>query len=328
MKNPLISVITVSKNSSRFIEDNILSVKCQDYPAIEHVVIDGASTDSTVNILRKYKNLRWISEPDTGVTDAFNKGLGMVSGDIISFLNADDVYHNRDSIYRAVAAMEKMPDAGVIFGDCSFIDSEDKIIGFFEGSRKPFTFEALLCSEYTIPMASAFIRRSAVKAIGDKLDTSLDFAPDWELWVRIGLRFPIMYVPEIFGSVREYTAATQRSLRCATENPAKRRLVLAAVFSDPKLPLEIRALEQRAYSGTYMIEAFMLLNIDYREMARKCIWRAARLYPRNIFRSPMLEYMFRSMGGGKLIDKASELKRRILKQESCPGKNEAIRWWV
>ena len=327
MKNPLVSVITVSKNSARFIEDNILSVKCQVYHAIEHVVIDGASTDSTVYILRKYETIRWISEPDTGVTDAFNKGLGMASGDIISFLNADDAYHNRDSIYRAVAAMEKMPDAGVIFGDCSFIDSEDKITGFFEGSRKPFTFEALLCSEYTIPMASAFIRRSAVKAIGDKLDTSLDFAPDWELWVRIGLRFPIRYVPEIFGSVREYTASTQCSLRCATENPAKRRLILDSVFSDPKLPLEIRALQPRAYAGTYLIEAFMLLNIDYKEMARKCTWKAFRLYAPYIFNTLPLSYLVRSFGGGGIVNCASAIQRKIYKRSLYLDAEKNIRWW-
>src|SRR4030042_5781339 len=109
---PLVSVITVSKNSARFIEDNILSVKYQDYPRIEHIVVDGGSTDSTVDILRKYETVRWISEPDNGVTDAFNKGIGMASGDILAFLNSDDVYHSRDSVRKAVVATASKPEAG------------------------------------------------------------------------------------------------------------------------------------------------------------------------------------------------------------------------
>ena len=324
----LVSVITVSKNSARFIEDNILSVKYQDYPRIEHIVVDGGSTDSTVNILRKYETVRWVSEPDNGVTDAFNKGIGMASGEMLAFLNSDDVYHSQDSVGKAVAAMANRPEAGVIFGDCSFIDADGKVTGFFEGGRQLFNFHALLCSEFTIPMASAFIRRSAIEAIGGKLDTSLDFAPDWELWVRIGLQLPIVYVPELLGSVREYTGATQTSLRCATENPAKRRLILGSVFGVSKLPPEIRALHGRAYAGTYIVEAFMLLNINHGEMARKCIWKAFRLYPHNLLNRELYVYLLRSVGWGGLIDWASVLKHNFLKQETSLEKSETIKWWL
>lgn len=326
VKGPLVSVITVSKNSARFIEDNILSVKGQSYPGIEHIVIDGASTDSTIEILRKYKDLRWISEPDTGVTDAFNKGIGMAAGDILAFLNSDDVYHSQDSISKAVTIMASRPDAGVIFGDCSFIDAAGKIIRFSSEIEQQFDFPSLLCSEFTIPMASAFIRRSAIEAIGDKLDTTLDFAPDWELWVRIGLRFPILYIPEVLGSVREYVGATQSSLRCATENPAKRRLVLDSIYKDPKLSSEIKSLQKRAYAGTYFIEAFLLLNIDHREMARKCLYTALRIYPRDFFSLLVLSYLLRSVGGGRLVDWVSVFIHRSLKKDG--RLRQTIKWWL
>jgi glycosyltransferase involved in cell wall biosynthesis len=324
----LVSVITVSKNNARFIEDNILGVKHQSYPKVEHIVIDGGSTDSTVDILKKYKDVRWVSEPDSGVTDAFNKGISMASGDMVAFLNSDDVYHSRDSVSKAVAAMVNRPDAGVVFGDCSFINAEGNVTGFSNENEQQFNFPALLCSEYVIPMASAFIRRSAIEAIGGKLDTSLDFAPDWELWIRIGLRFPILYIPETLGSVRAYSGATQATLRCATENPAKRRLILEWVFSNPELPAEIRSLQKRAYAGTYFTEAFILLNIDRREMARKCIRTAFWLYPRHLLNLLLLSYLLRSLGCGKPVDWASALKRKVLKRQPKLDGNQTIRWWL
>lgn len=328
MKNPTVSVITVSKNSARFIEDNILSVKHQGYPHIEHIVIDGGSTDSTVNILRKYNTVRWISEPDNGVTDAFNKGMNMASGEIVTFLNSDDVYHNQESVSKAIAAMISKPEAGVIFGDCSFIDAEGKVIRFSNEIRKKFNYTALLCSAFTIPQASAFIRRSAIEAIGGKLDTRLDFAQDWELWVRIGLQFPIMYIPEILGSVREYVGATQSSLRCATENPAKRRLILDEVFSDLKLPHEFRAMKKRAYAGTYTTEAFMLLNIDHREIAGKCIWKSIKIYPLNLLNILVISYIARSIGWEKLVNLVSIIKSKVIKKENCSDGTQTIKWWL
>lgn len=325
---PLVSIITVSRNSGKFIEDNILSVQHQSYPHIEHIVVDGGSTDSTVDILRKHKNLRWISEPDEGVTDAFNKGIGMASGDILAFLNSDDVYYSPGAVRKAVDAMEANPEAGVIFGDCAFIDADGKVTGFFQGQGQRFNFSALLCSEFTIPLASAFIRHSAIKAIGGKLDTSLDFAADWELWIRTGLKFPIAYVAETFGSVRECPGAVQTTLRCATENPAKRRLVLDKIFHDSGLSPEIQALRRRAYAGTYRTEAALLVSIRYRKKAMGCIYTAIRLYPRYLLDRKPFFYFFKSVGSGKLIDWAAALKHKVLKQENYLKESETIKWWL
>jgi len=325
---PLVSIITVSYNSGRFIEDNILSVKHQDYPNIEHIIVDGGSTDSTLDILHRYKSLRWISEPDDGVTDAFNKGISMASGDILAFQNSDDVYYSGDAVRKAVDAMEANPKAGVIFGDCAFIDADGKVTGFFQGKGQRFNLSALLCSEFTIPLASAFIRRSAIEAIGGKLDTSLDFAPDWELWARIGLKFPIMYMAEILGSTREYVGATQTTLRCATENPAKRRLVLDKIFHDSGLSPEIQALRRRAYAGTYRTEAALLVSIRYRKKAMGCIYTAIRLYPRYLLDRKPFFYFFKSVGSGKLIDWAAALKHKVLKQENYLKESETIKWWL
>lgn len=326
---PLVSIITVSYNTGRFIEDNILSVKHQDYPFIEHVVVDGGSTDSTLSILRKHKTVRWISEPDKGATDAFNKGISMTSGDIVAFQNSDDVYFSCDAVRKAVDAMTNNPTVGVIFGDFATIDEDGRVMGLPKGGGgKQYSLPALLCSEFTIPLVSAFIRRSAIEAIGGKLDTSLDFAADWELWTRIGLKFPIMYVAERFGSVRKYLGEAKHSLRCALENPAKRRLVLDQVFRDSALSSEIRALKERAYAGTYRNEALRLLRIGYKKKAIGRIFTAVRLYPRYLLNKELWFYFLNLFGSGKLINWAAVLKRRVRKIETRLENPQSIRWWL
>ncbi|MEM2568057.1 MAG: glycosyltransferase, partial [Candidatus Bathyarchaeia archaeon] len=97
----LVSIITPSLNQGRFIRETLLSVKSQDYPCIEHIVIDGGSTDDTLMILKRYEgtyNLRWISEPDEGHSDAVNKGFRMAQGEIVGWLNSDDVYFDRSTV--------------------------------------------------------------------------------------------------------------------------------------------------------------------------------------------------------------------------------------
>ena len=328
MEMPLVSIITPSYNDGRFIEDNILSVKHQDYPFIEHIVVDGGSIDSTLSILRKYKTVRWISEPDSGVTDAFNKGISMASGDILAFQNSDDVYYGSDAVHKAVNAMLSNPTVGVIFGDFATIDVDGRIVHFSQGGGgKQYSLPALLCSEFTIPLVSAFIRRSAIEAIGGKLDASLDFAADWELWTRIGLKFPIMYVAERFGSVRKYPGEIKHTLRCALENPAKRRLVLDRVFRDSALSPEIRALQKQAYAGTYRNEALRLLNIGYRKKAMRRIFTAVRLYPRYLLNKELWFYFLNSFGSRKLIDWAKVLKHKVRKKRSPLKKSQYVRWW-
>src|SRR3989338_5413748 len=92
---PLVSIVTASYNQAQFIEETLRSVREQDYPNLEHIVIDGASTDGTVDVLRRYEgtyNMRWISEPDRGHADALCKGFRQATGDILAWLNSDDVY--------------------------------------------------------------------------------------------------------------------------------------------------------------------------------------------------------------------------------------------
>lgn len=124
--SPLVSIITPTFNSEQFIEETILSIKAETYPHFEHIVVDGGSTDGTLDIIRKYKDIKWISEPDNGMYDAINKGFRMAQGEILTYINSDDLYYSKDTIRLVVSQFVKDHSIDFIFGHCAFIDVNGK----------------------------------------------------------------------------------------------------------------------------------------------------------------------------------------------------------
>jgi len=201
---PLVSVITPSYNQGRFIEENILSVKSQDYPNTEHIVIDGGSSDSTVEILRKYEgsyNLHWISEPDEGHADAVNKGFAMVKGEIIGWLNSDDVYFDRGTIGAVVEAFQKHPEADIIYGDCAYIWEDGTILRV---QCVPDFRHGRLLRGCFLEQSAVFFRRHVVA--NHKLDKRLKVVIDYEYWLRLGKRYRFVHIPRILAADRNHRA--------------------------------------------------------------------------------------------------------------------------
>src|SRR5689334_11566829 len=127
--HPLVSIITPSLNQAAFIESAIDSVLTQDYPKIEYIVIDGGSTDGTLDILRRYGDrVRWLSEPDAGQSDAIDKGVRLTHGEILAWLNADDAYLP-GAVSLAVAAFAEDPARALVYGDAQDIDIHGHVIG-------------------------------------------------------------------------------------------------------------------------------------------------------------------------------------------------------
>lgn len=203
--NPLVSIITPSYNQATFLEETIQSVLEQDYPNIEYLIIDGGSTDGSIEIIQKYspKLAYWVSERDQGQTDAINKGFGRARGEILAWLNSDDIYQP-GAIAEAVAALQEHPEAAMVYGDASFIDEHSRTIGKFPAAQTD--YQRLRQGYVHVPQQASFFRANLWKQVGP-LDPSFYFAMDYDLWVRLAERAPLVYVPRLWASFRLHSSS-------------------------------------------------------------------------------------------------------------------------
>jgi len=207
---PLVSVITPSFNQAAYLEQTICSVLEQDYSRLEYWVIDGGSTDGSLEIIQKYAHdlAGWVSETDRGQADAINKGFQRASGEIIAWLNSDDIYYP-GAVSAAVAAFKSNPHAGLVFSDVDSIDETGKT--FNRMCYGDWGLEDLMAFRI-IGQAGVFMRRSAFEQVG-MLDIDYHFLLDHHLWLRIGLVAALAYVPgEPWAAARFHAAAKNVAL--------------------------------------------------------------------------------------------------------------------
>jgi len=207
---PLVSVVTPSLNQGEFLEETILSVKCQDYPNIEHIVIDGGSSDKTLEILRRHEpgyNLRWVSEPDQGQSHAINKGFDLARGEIIGWLNSDDVYFDKGVISYIVEAFDGSPASDIIYGDAAFIDEGSFIRRIYKAPD--WDYSRLLVGSCYIAQPATFLRKEVVSE--NRLDQRLDFSMDIEFWLRLGTRYTFSHVDRVLAGDRLHKGAKRLS---------------------------------------------------------------------------------------------------------------------
>lgn len=200
---PLISVITPSYNQGQYIEATIQSVLNQNYSNIEYIVVDGGSTDGTIEILNKYEGqLKWISEKDHGPEDAVNKGFDMAQGDFFAWLASDDIYE-ADAVSKVMDVFDKQPDVALVYGRCQYIDRNGDVIG--ECPTEPFNYDYLAVYNI-IAQPSAFFRRSIYEATGG-ISLKLQQASDYDLWIRLTKNRKVIYLSEYLSSYRLHYAA-------------------------------------------------------------------------------------------------------------------------
>jgi glycosyltransferase involved in cell wall biosynthesis len=210
---PTISIVTPSFNQGEFLAATIESVISQagDF-TIDYIVIDGGSTDDSIDIIGRYDALvrtsvfpvncrgltyRWVSESDKGQADALLKGFRMANGTILSWLNSDDVYLP-GALQSVAGIFNDSPETGLVYGDANYCNSEGTAIGRYR--TEEFDYDKLAWFNY-ICQPSTFFRKKVFDAVGG-LDATLHFAMDYDLWVRIGKHFTCYYLPEFLSMYR------------------------------------------------------------------------------------------------------------------------------
>lgn len=197
--SPKISIVTVSYNQAEFIEDNIKSVIDQQYPNVEHIIIDAGSTDATVEILKKYDSyLNWTSEPDNGQSDGLNKGFRKATGDIIGWINSDDNLAP-GSLQKVADFFQKNPDEIALVGDQAIIDEYGDILRVIKS--REYDFDYLLNHARGITQNSTFFKREVFDKIG-YLDEALHYAMDRDLFIRIASIKNMPYISETLAEFR------------------------------------------------------------------------------------------------------------------------------
>ena len=204
-EQPKVSFIPPSYNQARFLEQTMRSVLEQDYPNLEYIVIDGGSKDGSREIIQKYADrlAYWQSQKDKGQTDAINQGFARATGEILAWLNSDDVFYP-GAVSAAVRQLQQHPEVGMVYGNCHWINAEGKVIGDFPAAQTD--LKKLLRGYVHIPQQTAFFRAELWRKVAP-LDDNFYFAMDYDLWTRLASLAPLRYMPEVWAAFRLHEGA-------------------------------------------------------------------------------------------------------------------------
>lgn len=307
--NPLVSIITPSFNQARFLEQTMRSVLEQDYPNIEYMVADGASTDGSVDLIRKYakKLAWWTSEKDAGQADAINKGLSRAKGEIVAWLNSDD-YYMPGAVGSAVKALMDHPQAGFVFGNVRVVAEDESIIN-------QLTYDhwglADLMAFRIIGQPAVFMRREFLERAGS-LDLSYHLLLDHQLWIRMAMEGEMVYVPRLWASAHYYDECKNLAMAAGFGSEAKR--IVQWMQSNPRLTGVYNANRRRIQAGAERLNAFYLLDAREYAPAFRAYWKAFWLSPAVVMPEwyRMIYAFFAPLGLEKLKERFLEKRKKNL----------------
>jgi glycosyltransferase involved in cell wall biosynthesis len=285
-----VSIITPSYNQAAFLRQTLRSVLNQDHPELEYLVVDGGSSDGSIEIIKEHSRRLawWVSEPDSGQADAINKGFAHAHGEIAAWLNSDDFYLP-GAVSAAVRVFEAHPEVVLVYGNMQAVDETDSLINTL--SYDQLTLEDLLCFQI-IGQPAAFMRRTAVEAVGG-LHTGFHLLLDHQLWIRLARLGPILHVDQTWAAARYHAGAKNRAQAGNFGEEAFRLLEWAA--QEPALAPVLRGLTRRARASAHRVDARYLVDGGLPGEALRAWLRALSLHPAtalarmNILGSALLE---------------------------------------
>jgi len=278
-KEPLLSIVTPSFNQAQFLETTIRSVLEQDYPVFEYIIMDGGSTDGSVDIIRRYADRLafWQSKPDRGQADAINEGLRRTRGEYVAWINSDDAYLP-GAFREAVNAFEENPGAGMVYGNGIMVDQELVILDKHYYSQ--LTLVDLLAFEVLLQPA-VFMRKAALEKVG-YLNDQYNLILDHELWVRIAAAYPIQHIQNFWALERTHPMAKTIAMAGRFVDEAE-WLITQAEHSDTTGKV-VKDNHRRVYAGLNVFAARRLIDAGEFWIALRRITRAAFLHPKTVLR--------------------------------------------